>query len=99
MIKYGYAAKDGLSYFISYDQTNGDVKWQFKFKSNGMDVTSPAIMGQYVYIAGNNGYIYKFDWRTGPGENNEYVTTFDGAPFGDESKSIPYDTIEIDYYV
>ncbi|MBO7351345.1 MAG: iron chelate uptake ABC transporter family permease subunit [Candidatus Methanomethylophilaceae archaeon] len=99
MIKYGYAAKDGLSYFISYDQTNGDVKWQFKFKSNGMDVTSPAIMGQYVYIAGNNGYIYKFDWRTGPGDNNEYVTTFDGAPFGDESKSIPYDTIDIDYYV
>ncbi len=102
IVKYGNAAKeDGYSYFISYDQTNGDVKWKFKFMSNGMDVTSPAIMGQYVYIAGNNGFIYKFDWRTGPGDNNEYVTTFDGAPFGDETKKILYDNpnVEIDYYV
>ncbi len=99
MIKYGYAAKDGLSYFISYDQTNGDIKWQFKFNSNGMDVTSPAIMGQYVYIAGNNGQIYKFDWRTGPGENNENVTTFDGAPWNDTSKLVPYETIPIEFYV
>jgi iron complex transport system permease protein len=99
MIKYGYAAKDGLSYFISYDQTNGDINWQFRFKSNGMDVTSPAIMGQYVYIAGNNGLIYKFDWRTGPGDNNENVTTFDGAAWDDTSKLIPTDTIEIDFYV
>ncbi len=100
MVKYGYSAKsDGLSHFISYDQTNGKVIWDFKYKSNGMDVTSPAIMGQYVYIAGNNGMIYKFDWRTGPGSNNENVTTFDGARWDDTSKQIPTTTIDIDYYV
>ncbi len=64
-----------------------------------MDVTSPAIMGQYVYIAGNNGHIYKFDWRIGPGENNENVTTFGGAPWDDTSQEIPSKTIEIEYYV
>ena len=99
MIKYGYAAKDGLSYFISYNQSTGEKNWEFKYKSNGMDVTSPAIMGQYVYIAGNNGHIYKFDWRIGPGENNENVTTFGGAPWDDTSQEIPSKTIEIEYYV
>ncbi len=99
MIKYGYSAKDGMSYFISYDQTNGDTVWQFKYKSKGMDVTSPAIMGQYVYIAGNNGQIYKFDWRAGPGDNNENVTTFDGAKYDDTSILVPDKTIDIEYYV
>ena len=98
--KYGNPAKDdGLSYTISHDQTNGNTNWEFKYKSGGMDVTSAAIMGQYIYLAGNNGYIYKFDWRTGPGENNENVTTFDGAPWDETSKVIPTKTIDIEYYV
>ena len=99
LIKYGYAAKDGWSYYIAYEQSTGEELWKFKYKSNGMDVTSPAIMGQYTYIAGNNGQIYKFDWRTGPGVNNENVTTFDGKPWDDTSKTIPSTTIDIEYYV
>ncbi len=99
MIKYGYAARDGLSYFISYNQSTGDINWEFKYKSKGMDVTSPVIMGQYVYISGNNGLLYKFDWRTGPGVDNKNVTTFGGAAWNDESVLIPNKTIDIEYYV
>jgi len=99
IIKYGNLTKDGYSYMISYNQNNGEVNWQFKYESEGMDVTSPAIMGQYVYISGNNGHLYKFDWRTGPGENNENVTTFDGARWDDTSKEVPKETIKIEYYV
>jgi len=100
MVKYGNPSKsDNLAYFTSYDQKTGETLWQFKYESDAMDTTSPAIMGQYVYIGGNNGYIYKFDWRTGPGENNENVTTFDGAPWDEETTKISNKTIDIEYQV
>jgi iron complex transport system permease protein len=79
-------------------ETGGEI-WSFEFYAKMMDTTSACVMGQYVYVGSNNGHIYKFDWREGPGDNYCNVTTIGGAPYDDEKAVIPEKTIDIDWYV
>ena len=80
------------------DLETGDKVWTFEYYTKGnSDTTSAAICGQYIYIGGNNGFIYRIDWTVGPGNNNEYVTTFNGNAWDDYSLRIPVTTVELDW--
>lgn len=83
----------------AYNIATGEEIWSFDFKPNMMDTTSACILGQFIYIGSNNGHLYKFDWREGPGEDNINVTTLGGAQWDDETAVVPSKTIDIDWYV
>ena len=98
--KFGSASSTtGNTAVKAYNIETGEEVWSFEFKPRMMDTTSACVMGQFVYIGSNNGHIYKFDWREGPGEKNCNVTTIGGAAWDDETAVIPEKTIEIDWYV
>ncbi len=82
-----------------FDMNTQEEVWTFDYVPSQMDTTSALIVGQYVYIGSNNGHIYKFDWREGPGEDNCNVTTLFGKAWDDETAIIPSKTIEIEWYV
>ena len=99
ILKYGSIGKsDGKTATVAYNLEDGSKVWEFKYKST-MDTTSAAIMGQYVYIQGNNGLIYKFDWRTGPNEDYSNVTTFGGAAWDDTTQTVPSKIVDFEWYV
>ncbi len=98
--KFGSASgSTGNTAVTAFNIETGEKVWSFEFKPKMMDTTSACVMGQYVYIGSNNGHIYKFDWRVGPGENNCNVTTIGGAPWDDDTAVVPQKTIDIDWYV
>ena len=100
IVKYGNPGKTSLeTAVVCYDLLTGDVRWSFVFNPSSMDTTGPAIVGQYLYVTSNNGHIYRFDWRTGPGVDNANVITLGGAAWDDDTAVIPDETIEIDWYV
>ena len=100
LVKYGTAGKaTGMTALSCYDLKTGEERWSFWYNPSSMDTTGPVVVGQYVYVPSNNGHIYRLDWRLGPGEDNENVTTIGGAAWDDETAVIPKETIEIDWYV
>ncbi len=99
LVKYGNASKiTGQTAVTCYNLETGAEEWSFYYNPNGMDTSSMVVMGQYVYVQSNNGHIYRIDWREGPGADNSKVITFGGKPWDDETV-VPWDTIEIDWYV
>ncbi len=68
---------------VCIEPSTGEYAWIFSFPS-GMNYESstPLIVGDYIYTATMTGYIYKMPWKTGPGEGNCDVTSFDGSSFG-----------------
>ena len=100
LLKFGSpSSTTGLTSLAAYNYETGEKVWSFDYKPSMMDTTSALVVGQFVYVGSNNGHIYKFDWREGPGENNENVTTIGGAAWDDETAVIPKKTIDIDWYV
>lgn len=64
-----------------YSET-GELIWNFSFPGILFyETATPLIVGDYVYTTTGLGYIFKIPWKTGPGENNQNVTTFDGKKF------------------
>ena len=97
-LKYGSTAKTTNEGAVECrDMETGDVVWTFTYIPDGGDTSSAAICGQYIYIGANNGLVYRIDWRQGPGTNNEYVTTFNGHAWDDDSVKIPGKTIDLDW--
>ena len=82
-----------------FDMDTHEEVWSFDYVPTQLDTTSALIVGQNLYVGSNNGHIYKFDWREGPGEDNCNVTTLFGKAWDDETAVIPTETIEIDWYV
>ena len=100
IVKYGSPGKTSMETAVTcYDLETGTEKWSFVFNPSSMDTTGPAIVGQYLYVTSNNGHIYRFDWRVGPGVDNANVITLGGASWDDDTAVIPDETIEIDWYV
>ncbi len=97
-IKYGTMSSSTQNNSIECrDIETGDLVWSFEYEPDGGDTSSAAICGQYVFVGGNNGMIYRIDWQTGPGNNNENVITYNGNAWDDESVKIPSQTIELPY--
>ena len=100
LVKYGTPSKTSrLTALTCYDLKTGEERWSFYFNPSSMDTSGPTVVGQYVYVPSNNGHMYRLDWRIGPGENNENVTTLGGAAWDDDTAVVPQSTIEIDWYV
>ncbi len=94
IVKYGSKQKDSnLCSVVSYNARTGETDWSFQFKTfNFIDMAGMAMMGQYLYIPTTAGYIYKFNWLEGPGEDNCNVTTFKNTPYSSHTAAIPNST-------
>ncbi len=61
---------------------SGKVLWTFEFPGIlYYETATPLIVGDYIYTSSGLGFIFKLPWRTGPGEGNKDVTTFDGKKY------------------
>ena len=94
IVKYGSKQKDSnVCSVVSYNARNGAVDWSFQFKTfNFIDMSGMAMVGQYLYIPTTAGYVYKFNWMEGPGEDNCNVTTFKNTPYSSHTAAIPNST-------
>jgi iron complex transport system permease protein len=100
ILKFGNAGKtSGLSATTAFNYKTGEKIWSFESLNKTMDTTSALVVGQYVYIGSNNGHLYKFNWKEGPGEGNVNVTTIGGAKWDDEKAVVPSKTIDIEWQV
>lgn len=74
----------GYAVLSCIDARTGEHAWDFRFIS-GMNYESstPVVVGDNVYFSTMTGYIYKIPWKTGPGDDNENVTSIGGAAYGD----------------
>lgn len=78
--------------------TSGELLWEFSYPGiQYYETTTPVIAGDYIYAPGGLGYIFKIPWKTGPGDGNCDVTTFNNAPYNEEDVkekvgAIPYST-------
>ena len=81
-----------------YDLSNGTRKWRFDYPGiESYETATPVIAGDYIYTSSGLGYIFKFNWKDGPGDDNVNVTTFDEKPFdlddvNNRVDAIPYET-------
>lgn len=73
---------------VCIDASTGEEVWSFSFASGAnYESSTPLIVGDYIYMATMTGYIYRIP-LSGPGEDNEYVTSFGGVPYA-EAESAP----------
>lgn len=81
---YASGENKGYALLSCIDARTGEHVWDFRFIS-GMNYESstPVIVGDHVYVSTMTGYIYKIPWKTGPGENNENVTSIGGTSSAD----------------
>ncbi|MBO4736049.1 MAG: PQQ-binding-like beta-propeller repeat protein, partial [Paludibacteraceae bacterium] len=100
ILKYGNSSGvTGNASVKCFDMNTHEEIWSFDYRPAQLDTTSALIVGQNIYVGSNNGHIYKFDWRVGPGEDNSNVTTLFGKAWDDPEAIIPTTTIDIDWYV
>ena len=93
------SGKTGETSVKCFDMDSHEEIWSFDYVPSQMDTTSALIVGQFIYVGSNNGHIYKFDWREGPGENNCNVTSLFGKAWDDPEAVVPTKTIDIEWYV
>lgn len=93
IVKYGMSnpgmTKGSVS---SYNAETGEKDWSFAYPKNMIEMSCALIMGKYIYIQSSDGMLYRFEYEKGPGNNNEFVTTFNGLPYGSSVEKIPYET-------
>ena len=78
----------GKASLVCIDAETGDTAWTFEFLSGAnYESSAPVIVGNYIYMATLTGYIYKIP-LTGPGEGNQFVTSYAGCPMAD-AKPVP----------
>lgn len=86
----GYSA---MACVKAIDRTTGEELWSFDYPCNMIEMSGLAIAGDYVYVQSSTGFIYKVNWRTGPGVGNSDVTTFNGMTYTeDPAYAIPDET-------
>lgn len=65
------------------DPETGEALWTFTFVSGAnYESSTPLIVGDSIYVATMTGYIYRIP-LSGPGDDNEHVTSFGGVPLED----------------
>ncbi len=90
IVKYG-EKKMGSGYVsvVSYNAKTGDKEWSFQFKNMVFEMTGMVIVGQYIFIQSSFGYVYKFNWKDGPGEDNANVTSFKNTNIKYHTAALP----------
>jgi iron complex transport system permease protein len=53
-----------------YEVDTGKTVWEFTFESTQIEMGTALIAGQNIYIQTTSGYIYTFNWKEGPGNDN-----------------------------
>lgn len=82
-VKFAKVDKDIGAKVRCYDPNENQV-WEFEYEGqDSFESTTPVIVGDNIYIPAAEGFIYKMPWRTGPGEENINVTSFDGKSMED----------------
>ena len=64
---------------------DGSEAWEFGFSYPSVlvyDLSTPVIVGDYIYIPASYGYIFKIPLMEGPGAGNVNVTTFNNKAYG-----------------
>ena len=80
-VKHGASAPPASSTFVCYSM-DGEMLWKIEFPSvMYYEITTPAIVGDNIYVPTSHGYILKIPLIEGPGENNENVTTFGNVKY------------------
>ncbi|AIZ56122.1 cobalamin import system permease protein BtuC [Candidatus Methanoplasma termitum] len=73
-------ATSAIGYLVCYTM-DGKEQWEFSYPTMPVyDLSTPLIVGNNIYIPTSYGYIFKVP-LTGPGDNNENVTTFGGKTY------------------
>ncbi len=80
--------KENVCFCVCYDIPTGDKIWTFEFPGmNNYETSSALIVGNDIFVSSAFGYVFKFDWRTGPGTMdsdgnypNVIMTSLDGEP-------------------
>ena len=80
--------KENVCLCVCYDIPTGDKIWTFEFPGmNNYETSSALIVGNDIFVSSAFGYVFKFDWRTGPGTMdsdgnypNVIMTSLDGEP-------------------
>ena len=78
IVKYGVGysmggvSDDKNARVVCYDYKSSDyennVVWEFIYPGiDSYELTSPLIMGEHIYVPSATGYVFKFNWMTGPG--------------------------------
>ena len=96
LVKFGYSDNScpNTAMMACIDLSTGDMKWSFRYDRTYYEVTTGAIVGNYVYVQASTGYIFKIDWVNSSGVlTASDVTTFDGVSFASYGGPvIPNDT-------
>ncbi|MBE6525921.1 MAG: hypothetical protein E7Z66_05095, partial [Thermoplasmata archaeon] len=80
--------KENVCFCVCYDIPTGKKVWTFEFPGmNNYETSAALIVGNDIFVSSAFGYVFKFDWRTGPGamdSNGNYpnviMTSLDGEP-------------------
>ena len=92
-IKYGYGMKQlaNDACLSCMDIYTGEEKWYFFFPTTYYEVTTSAIIGDYIYVQSSYGKIFKINYKTAEGDmtNSPEVTTFYGVPAIDSDVVVP----------
>lgn len=83
-VKYGYGMKEYAqnACMTCMDLYTGEEKWHFFFPTTYYEVTTSAIVGDYLYVQSSFGKLYKINYKTSEGDitDSMEVTTFYGTP-------------------
>lgn len=88
-VKYGVdAGSSNMAKVVCYDYTdNFSEVWTFEYPGmENYETGAPLICGDSIYVPAAYGYVFRFDWRAGPGDGNADVIMTDG----DTGASLPY---------
>ena len=79
--KYNSASSSLKTTVVCYTM-DGEEVWRFSYPSIVYyELSTSAIIGDYIYISASYGYIFKVPLIAGPGENNENVITLGNKPY------------------
>jgi len=95
-VKFNSSSSTTDTTFACYTM-DGNMVWSFSYPSIvNFDLSTPAIIGDYIYIPASYGYIFKIPMIAGPGDNNQNVTTIGNIPVNSlnlhNTGAIPVDT-------
>ncbi|MCL2145603.1 MAG: iron chelate uptake ABC transporter family permease subunit [Methanomassiliicoccaceae archaeon] len=83
-VKYNSSKSPAHATVACYDMEGAEV-WEFNFMYPSVvnfDLSTPVIVGDYIYIPASYGYIFKVPLKEGPGPGNANVMTFNNKTYG-----------------
>lgn len=97
LVKFGYntgSEHPNSAMFSCIKLDTGEIKWFFRYTRNYYEVTTAAVVGDYVYIQSSTGFIYKINWATSSGDlsNSPDVKALCGESAPTATTVIPVET-------